>query len=321
MDSPHTKAHLLLQAHIGRLPLPCSDYLTDTKSVMDNALRVMQAMIDVCAENGWLASTLRIITLLQQVVQARWDTESSLLTLPHIEPHTLYLFNQLHASCLPELVYTLKGNYERLASVLRSELEEREVEDVWSALQRMPILDILISVGDKRVERRERNRSNEDWIKVQTGTPVSINLNLRRLNRPGRDGVKVFAPKYPKPKDEGWILVLGDLEKKELCALKRVGSVRGSTRQSLVITPEQPGRYVYTLYVMSDGYLGLDQQYNIPLEVEGDGDIFYSDEEEIPEYRRPGSGSRVELEPVESFDDVELDPTMDWTEETTASWD
>lgn len=59
MDSPHTKAHLLLQAHISQLPLPCTDYLTDTKSVMDNALRVLQAMIDVCAENGWLASTLR----------------------------------------------------------------------------------------------------------------------------------------------------------------------------------------------------------------------------------------------------------------------
>lgn len=32
-------------------------------------------------------------------------------------------------------------------------------------------------------------------------------------------------------------------------------------------TPEAPGRVVYTLYVMSDAYLGLDQQYDLCLEV------------------------------------------------------
>merc|ERR1711862_375235 len=67
MDSPHTKTSLLLQSHFSRLTLPCSDYLTDTKSVMDNAPRVLQAMIDICAESGWLASTLRVLTMLQMI--------------------------------------------------------------------------------------------------------------------------------------------------------------------------------------------------------------------------------------------------------------
>ncbi len=101
MDSPHTKAHLLLQCHLARLPLPCTDYVTDTKSVMDNALRVMQAMLDVCAESGWLASTLRMALLLQSVVQARWDSDPNLLVLPHLEPHML---PALGATCLPELL-------------------------------------------------------------------------------------------------------------------------------------------------------------------------------------------------------------------------
>ena len=48
MDSPNTKTSLLLQSHFSRLVLPCTDYLTDTKTVMDNAPRVLQAMIDVC---------------------------------------------------------------------------------------------------------------------------------------------------------------------------------------------------------------------------------------------------------------------------------
>ena len=36
---------------------------------------------------------------------------------------------------------------------------------------------------------------------------------------------KAHAPRFPKPKDEGWILVLGEVEVKEVIALKRVGSV------------------------------------------------------------------------------------------------
>ena len=41
-DNAHTKAHLLFQAHFTRLPLPSSDYFTDTKSVLDQAIRILQ---------------------------------------------------------------------------------------------------------------------------------------------------------------------------------------------------------------------------------------------------------------------------------------
>ena len=42
MDSPHVKAHLLLQSHFNRNELPCTDYHTDTKSVLDQAIRILQ---------------------------------------------------------------------------------------------------------------------------------------------------------------------------------------------------------------------------------------------------------------------------------------
>lgn len=41
-DSPHTKTFLLMQAHFTQLPLPNSDYLTDTKSVLDQSIRILQ---------------------------------------------------------------------------------------------------------------------------------------------------------------------------------------------------------------------------------------------------------------------------------------
>jgi activating signal cointegrator complex subunit 3 len=179
MDSPHTKAHLLLQAHLSRLPLPCTDYVTDTKSVMDNALRVMQAMLDVCAESGWLASTLRIVTLLQMVVQARWDTDPGLLMLPHLEPHMLPGLSAGlgRVSCLPELLARVGDSYEALARPLRDELAEQQIEEIWSALGRLPLLGVTIAVDDVAVMNRRPTTGRapqQQWIKVQTGVQVRV---------------------------------------------------------------------------------------------------------------------------------------------------
>ena len=62
---------------------------------------------------------------------------------------------------------------------------------------------------------------------------------------------------------------MGDKDSNELLALRRVGGIRKElTNVTLVFyTPEQVGRKIYTLYVMSDSYLGMDQQYELHLDV------------------------------------------------------
>ncbi len=46
-ECPHAKAHILLQAHLSRRTpqLPVADYVTDTKSVLDQAPRIIQVRI------------------------------------------------------------------------------------------------------------------------------------------------------------------------------------------------------------------------------------------------------------------------------------
>lgn len=128
-DSSHTKTFLLIQAHLSHLPLPSSDYLTDTKSVMDQSIRVLQvnipekfdkchnsvwfyverinnllmhyidviskAMIDICAEKGWLITVIRIQQLMQCVVQGRWYDDSPVLCLPHVEELNIPCFKRI----------------------------------------------------------------------------------------------------------------------------------------------------------------------------------------------------------------------------------
>ena len=80
---------------------------------------------------------------------------------------------------------------------------------------------------------------------------------------------KALAPRFPKPKDEGWFLILGEVDSGELLAMKRIGFIRGRTTASLAFTaPAQPGRHIYTLYLISDCYISLDQQYDVPVDVE-----------------------------------------------------
>lgn len=52
LDSPYTKTNLLLQAHFSRTPLPIRDYNTDTKLLLDQAIRLIHCMIDLAAEKG-----------------------------------------------------------------------------------------------------------------------------------------------------------------------------------------------------------------------------------------------------------------------------
>lgn len=62
--------------------------------------------------------------------------------------------------------------------------------------------------------------------------------------------------------------MVGAIETREVLALKRIGYIRGRTTTHLALfTPKTQGRTIYTLYLMSDSYIGLDQQFDICLDV------------------------------------------------------
>ncbi len=81
-DNSHTKAFLLLQAHYCRIDLPIVDYITDTKSVLDQALRILQ--VRHVHVSPWL------------LYVSRWSLYVSPWLL-HVSPWLLYI--------LPWLLY------------------------------------------------------------------------------------------------------------------------------------------------------------------------------------------------------------------------
>lgn len=296
-DSAHTKAHLLLQAHFCRASLPSPDYATDTKSVLDQSIRICQAMLDVAANNGWLVTALNIINLIQMVIQGRWVHDSSFLTLPNIEQQHLYLFRKCNAGgkkssskgyrgpveCLPELIAACEWREDIFHSIVAEELQPTQISQAWNFLSHLPVIEVSLSIkgwwenapkGKNEILLPNVNtglRDEKNWTQLHADQEYLLQVNLRRIGlarNKGKYNSKATTPRFTKAKDEGWVVILGEIDKKELLALKRVGYVRNRSTISLAFfSPEVTGRYIYTLYLMNDSYLGMDQQYDIYLDV------------------------------------------------------
>lgn len=249
MWDPHVKSFLLLQAHMSRIDLPITDYVGDQTSVLDQAIRIVQASIDVLTEMGHLSSCLQMISLLQSIKCARWPTDPPACILPGLEPETcknekalsLRQLSTYNAQQVSQLAKRLKvpaqlhGRFARAASILPN---------------------VAVSVDEK--------------------TALSVTLGLRRLNPLVEREARIYAPKLPKPQSEGWFVIVADAAKDEVIAVKRLGwsappaSRSGGPRtlevktkptaQTTMKLPQADRARKVDVIVISDAYIGLEHR-------------------------------------------------------------
>lgn len=240
LDDPHVKANLLFQAHFSQVEMPISDYVTDLKSVLDQSIRIIQAMIDICANSGWLSSTVTCMRLLQMVMQGLWfERDSSLWMLPSM---TTELFNLLSNRGFLDVQKLLDCPKGRLLALL----EKFNSSQLYQDLQRFPCVQLRLSLqkGDRK-----------------DGVSPMLNVKLEKTNY-RRTTSRAFTPRYPKIKDEGWWLVLGNISTSDLYTLKRVSFTdRLVTRMQL--RSEWISLQGMRLFLVSDCYLGLDQEHSV----------------------------------------------------------
>ncbi|CAJ0938540.1 unnamed protein product [Ranitomeya imitator] len=238
------------------------------------------AMLDVAAHHGWLVTVLNITNLVQMVVQARWIHDSGFLTIPNIEKHHLYLFRNWNTGkrirhseevtgpieCLPELVAACGGKEEMFFSLVEKDLSAAHISQAWNFVSNLPVIDVQMTIKGWWEDPGQAH--DERSVPIIFPGAQEKKMDFITRGSGGKQDSKAIAPKFPKAKDEGWFLILGEVDKKELVALKRVGYVRTRSTASVAFyTPENTGRCIYTLYLMSDSYLGMDQQYDLYLSI------------------------------------------------------
>ncbi|GBG84220.1 hypothetical protein CBR_g38192 [Chara braunii] len=256
-DDPHTKTNLLLQAHFSRLTLPVSDYITDTKSVLDQCMRILQAMVDVAANGGWMQTVFNTLHLLQMAVQALWwDTDSSLQMLPHVTEDAMTALVARGISTLAEL---MTAGSDRVREAFLAVMSSDEAKAALQAVGNFPRVDL-------RWAWREKNPkpvAEEKTVEAEAGPSLALEVHLRRRKASGSRSLRAYAPRFPKLKEEGWWLVFGDPTTGELHAIKRVSLIdRLSTRVTVSkATYERSEGLV--LYLVSDSYIGLDQEHQV----------------------------------------------------------
>lgn len=243
MWDPHVKAFLLLQAHMSRISLPITDYVGDQTSVLDQAIRIIQASIDVLTELGYLTSVLQMISLLQSVKSARWPTEPPLSILPGVDADK--------AKNMTKLQQLSAMNQGQMAKVAR---------------------DLNVPHGTQQRFLRAASILPNITVGTEDITSHSLTVSLKRLNPLVERDARIYAPRFPKPQNEGWFVVVGDLARDEVYAIKRVGWSRGvgkvvsvgskpSARANIRL-PEGPSgeKRKVDVLVLSDGYVGMQYQ-------------------------------------------------------------
>ena len=248
---PHVKSFLLLQAHMSRISLPITDYVGDQTSVLDQAIRIIQASIDVMTELGHLSSTLEFIKLLQSIKSARWPSEPPLSILPGVDERTK---NKTNLTGLSKL---------RSGPQLQNLAKELGVPAATTA----------------RFAKAAAAIPNVD-VTVQDAKATSLTVALRRINPITEKEGRIYAPKFPKPQTEGWFVIVGDLKTDEIVAVKRVGWSAGGgktvavgsrpTAKASIKLPEPKDSQArkFDVLVVSDGYCGLEYR-NLGVEIPG----------------------------------------------------
>ncbi|KAI4865811.1 Sec63-domain-containing protein [Hypoxylon rubiginosum] len=270
MWDPHVKAFLLLQAHMARIDLPITDYVGDQTSVLDQAIRIIQASIDVLAELGYLSSCLEMIKLLQCVKSARWPQDSPLAILPGV----------------------------------REDVKDEQALQKLSSFNRQQVEDLARKLNIPNSQQGRFTRAVSVLpnvsVKAENVTAQSVTVSLKRLNAVVEREARIYAPRYPKPQTEGWFVIVCDVARDEILGVKRAGwtqnqgqgqgkgkgprsnAVQAGAKPTAKATLRLPepgkggkGRKVDIL-VLSDAYIGMEYRLlgvDIPAPPKVDDDL------------------------------------------------
>ncbi|KAF2071489.1 hypothetical protein CYY_007184, partial [Polysphondylium violaceum] len=254
IDNPNfslvsTKVNILLQCHFSRKPIS-ADLYQDQKIVLENATRLLQAIVDVISSSSWLTPALAAMELSQMITQAMWDSDNTLKQLPHFT-------KQRVDDCVQagvESVFDLMALEEKSRDQLLK-MNEFEVTDLIQACMRYPDIDISYQVQD------------EDDLYADSAMSIEVVVERDIDEENINDSVNIVnAPFYPKEKVGGWWVLVGDPKTNQLYSIKRISFTK-KTKVKLDFATPPVGSHTLTLYLMSDSYSGCDQEYEIQLNI------------------------------------------------------
>ncbi|SGZ50263.1 CIC11C00000000239 [Sungouiella intermedia] len=243
-DSPHVKAFLLLQAHLSRIPVKGSlEY--DQHKLLGSVLKLVNACVDTLSSEGHL-NALTAMDLSQMIVQGMWNKESPVRQIPHVNEQMLQRAKKYNVETIYDIMSLEDDERDDFL-----QLSEVELHDVADFVNSFPNIDVRYELD---VESG-----------VVANEPKSITVIIDRDEE--MDDLTVASLRFPFSKTEGWWIVVGDSETRQLYAIKKTQVKDESQSITLEFTIPNPGHHKITLWCMCDSYIDADKEMEFEVDV------------------------------------------------------
>ncbi|KAK0628424.1 Sec63 Brl domain-containing protein [Bombardia bombarda] len=269
-DSPHFKAFVLLQAHFSRMNLPI-DLAKDQEVILTKILSLLSANVDILSSDGHL-NAINAMEMSQMVVQAMWDRDSPLKQIPNFTPEVVKVANK----------HGIKDIFDFM-----DKMNPEENPDCGALVKQLGLSQAQLAQAANFTNSKYPDISLEfeveDEEDIRAGEPAYLKIAIEReVEEEEEFDPTVHAPFYPAKKTENWWLVVGEESTKTLLAIKRV-TIGRKLNLRLEFTVPTMGEHELKLTLMSDSYVGVDQEPTFKVKVAEGMDVDESEEEEEEE--------------------------------------
>ncbi len=179
-----------------------------------------------------------------------WNKDKLLKQLPHMTQETLERCDSAEVTTVFDIMELEDEDRDGLLKVT-----DAQMADVARFCNRYPNIELRHEVLDSD--------------SIHAGGNVVVEVKLEREDEAAGVG-PVVAPFFPTKREEGWWVVIGDHRSNTLLSIKRL-TLQQRAKFRLDFVAPREGSYSYTLYFMSDSYLGCDQEYKFKVEVGAPG--------------------------------------------------
>lgn len=271
--SPHFKAFVLLQAHFSRMQLPV-DLAKDQEVIVSKVLNLLSGCVDVLSSDGHL-NAMSAMEMSQMVVQAMWDRDSPLKQIPHFSPEVIKAassFGYVSSNATPDrsvqnanCAYRAKDIFEFQELMSDGDTSKKLIARL--GLKNEQLAEAAKFTNDK-YPSIEVDFELDDPDEITTGSPAYLNIKVEReVDEDEEPDTTVHAPFYSQAKMENWWLVVGEERTNSLLAIKRVTIGRKLEIRLEFAAPSTAGDHDLKLYLMSDSYVGVDQDPSFKVSV------------------------------------------------------
>jgi len=279
------KSLTLLYAHFFRVEISDAELLEEQQKIVEKSLHLVNGMLQITFSQGWLSLSMTIMHLSQMLVQAVFYQQSGLLQLPYIDQSTAEKFS-LKPFNVRSIRQFLKMD-ESQRNDLASSLSPHELNQAIATAKNNPRVQIkkahLRVIGDehitpssiisfivtlKKVTEAEfdpdsKPEASEDVeIDEQTGD-VTPKKKRKSEERPA----PITAPYCPIDKRPYFWVILGESKSNRfmLPPIKVADLIDERTLTIQFQAPPNPGTYSFSMWVVSDSIIGIDQSRDVKM--------------------------------------------------------